>query len=100
MVKMSHTRWSVLSEEEDRGNVTLMDREVAAGWFDKWRPDLDFRFRAFTHNVPNRDSRVGRDSEIQEWSEDGLSSSRSSHSDLDRSIQSSVIQSSVSISKD
>lgn len=74
MVKMSHNTWSVLPDEQERTEVTLMDREVAAGWFDKVRPDANFRFRPYVHNVPNRDSFLEsqRDSDIGSdgWSSD------------------------------
>ena len=52
MVKMSFATWSSLDEEEYRSEVTLMDREVGSNWLDKARPDTSFRFRNYTHNVP------------------------------------------------
>ena len=58
MAKMSYTKWSDLPEEEKRIRVTSMDREVAAEWLDNWRPDREFRFRPFVHNVPDTDSRL------------------------------------------
>ena len=42
IVKMSRNIWSELPEEEADLGISLMDREVAGGWFDRWRPDLNF----------------------------------------------------------
>ena len=71
MVKMSHTPWSQLPDEQGQSNVTLMDREVAGGWLDEWRPDHSFTFRAFTRNVPHYNSmtRARRPSDVM-WSEE------------------------------
>ena len=33
-----------------------MDREVAAGWFDETLLDLEYKFKPFLHNVPDRSS--------------------------------------------
>ena len=44
MVKMSRAKWSDLPGEESDRQITNMDREVAAEWFDKLRPETDFRF--------------------------------------------------------
>ena len=34
MIKMSRARWSNLAEEDSNDQITHMDREVAAEWFD------------------------------------------------------------------
>ena len=57
MIKMSRARWSKIPEEEADRKTTMMDREVAAGWFDKTRLDTEHKFVSFTHNVPDFDSR-------------------------------------------
>ena len=57
MIKMSRAVWSELPEEEMDRKTTMMDREVAAGWFDKTRLDLSHRYVSFTHNIPDTDSR-------------------------------------------
>ena len=52
MVKMSRAMWSELPDEEKSRRTTMMDREVADGWFDKTRLDLDYKFVSYTHNIP------------------------------------------------
>ena len=52
MVKMSRAKWSELPDEEKSRRTTMMDREVADGWFDKTRLDLDYKFVSYTHNIP------------------------------------------------
>ena len=53
---MSHISWSSLPEEEADRSITFMDRQVADGWFDICRPDLDYKFKDFMHNVPRAES--------------------------------------------
>ena len=52
MVKMSRAIWSELPDEEKSRKTSMMDREVAGGWFDKTRLDLDYKFVSYTHNIP------------------------------------------------
>ena len=53
MIKMSFAKWSKLDEEEQRREVTFMDREVAGGWYDFMSLDRNFRFRNFERNCPD-----------------------------------------------
>ena len=57
MIKMSRAVWSELPVEEMSRKTTMMDREVAAGWFDKTRLDLAHKFVSYTHNIPDTDER-------------------------------------------
>ena len=53
MVKMSFTKLSDLDADENRREITFMDREVASGWFDYFRLTQDFKFRNYEHNCPD-----------------------------------------------
>ena len=56
MAKMSFSVWSELDAlQNDRGDVTYMDREVAGNRFDQMRPDRNFRFANYEHNCPDRE---------------------------------------------
>ena len=61
MVKMSFSRWSQLDVEDERRDVTFMDREVGSQWIDYFRLDSKFKFRNFTQNIPRADSYHGSD---------------------------------------
>lgn len=57
LIKMSRAVWShELPEEEQNGKTSMMDREVAGGWFDTTRLDLEFKFVSFVKNIPRCDS--------------------------------------------
>ena len=61
MVKMSFSRWSQLDVEDQRRDITFMDREVGSQWIDYFRVDTKFKFRNFTQNIPRADSYHGSD---------------------------------------
>ena len=51
-----------------------MDREVAADWLDRYRPDANFRFRPYLHNCPDRDSETSHSDQTDQLDQASLES--------------------------
>ena len=54
LIKMSRAVWSQeLPEEEHNGKTSMMDREVAGGWYDFLSLDINFKWSNYEHNCPD-----------------------------------------------
>ena len=56
---MVRVPFSNLPEEELNRDITILDRYVADGWFDICRPNPNYKYRKYRHNVPASDSDRG-----------------------------------------